>query len=115
MSRDSAALKPLVPAPASSPTPLLTFQVKCSGPLPGRHAALSRLAHREAAERRVRIIAFIDRKAFVPRLVQAHDGYHAIRASHHLHARLDIELAHDAVALRNPLVEVVSHRAFLLS
>lgn len=61
MSRDSAALKPLVPAPASSPTPLLTFQVKCSGPLPGRHAALSRLAHREAAERRVRIIAFMDR------------------------------------------------------
>lgn len=61
MSRVSAALTPLVPAPASSPTPLLTFQVKSSGPLPGRHVALSRLAHREAAERRVRIVAFMDR------------------------------------------------------
>lgn len=52
---------PLVPAaPASSPTPLLTFQVKSSGPLPGRAAALATLAQKEARERRVRIIAFRD-------------------------------------------------------
>lgn len=56
-----AAHTPLVPMPASSPTPLLTFQIMSSGPLPGRTAALSRLARREAAERRVRIIAFLDR------------------------------------------------------
>lgn len=56
-----AAQTPLVPMPASSPTPKLTFQVKTSGPLPGRAAALSTLATREAAERRVRIIAFMDR------------------------------------------------------
>jgi len=60
MSKVSAALTPLVPAPASSPTPLLTFQVKCSGPLPGRHAALSCLGRSEAARRGVRIIAFKD-------------------------------------------------------
>ena len=56
------AQAPLVPAaPASSLTPLLTFQIKSSGPLPGRAAALGSLARREAAERRVRIIAFMDR------------------------------------------------------
>lgn len=52
---------PLVPAaPASSPTPHLTFRVMTSGPLPGRAAALSCLASNEAARRRVRIIAFRD-------------------------------------------------------
>lgn len=56
-----SAQAPLVPAaPASSLTPLLTFQVKCSGPLPGRHAALSCLGRSEAARRGVRIIAFKD-------------------------------------------------------
>ena len=56
------AQAPLVPAaPASSPTPMLVFQVKSSGPLPGRAAALATLAHQEARERRVRIIAHMDR------------------------------------------------------